>query len=54
MGRVLNLLLCLEEYNDYDAEIALLKSIHSYLVWIYCKNIENPNSKEVSKKTKWR
>lgn len=54
LGRVLNLLLCLEKYNDFDTEIALLKSINDYLVWIYLKNEENPDSKEVARKTKWR
>jgi hypothetical protein len=54
LGRVLNLLLCLEKYNDFDAEIALLKSLNDYLIWICLKNEENPDSKEIPKKTKWR
>ena len=54
MGRVLNLLLCLDKYNDFNTEIALIKSIYSYLLWIYLKNEGNPNSKEISKKTRWR
>ena len=54
LGRILNLLLCLDKYNDFDAEIELLKSIQDYLVWISLKNEENPDSTEVPTKLKWR
>ncbi len=54
MGRILNLLLCIDKYDDFNTEIALLKSINDYLIWIYLKNKDNPDSKEVPQKFKWR
>lgn len=54
MGRILNLYMCLNKYNDFDTEIALLKSINDYLIWICLKNQENPDNTEMSQKVKWR
>ena len=54
MGRILNLSLCLDRFDDFNSEIALLKAIYAYLLWTYKKNEENPNSKEMAKKTRWR
>ena len=54
MGRILNLLLCIDKYDDFNTEIAVLKSINDYLIWIYLKNKDNPDSKEVPQKFKWR
>lgn len=54
LGRVLNLLTCLEKHTDFNAEIALIKSISDYLVWIGKKNQDNPESKEIPAKFKWR
>ena len=54
MGRILNLFLCLDKYDDFNAELALVKSITTYLIWIYKKNVNNPESKEVPPKFKWR
>lgn len=54
MGRILNLSLCLDRFDDFNSEIALLKAIYAYLLWTYKKNEENPTSKEMAKKTRWR
>ena len=54
LGRVINLLLCIDKYDSFDTELSLIEGINSYLIWIYHKNMNNPESKEVSPRFKWR
>lgn len=47
LARVLNLKMCLEAYNDFDNQVALIQGILSYLIAIKKSNELNPESKEI-------
>lgn len=47
LARVLNLKMCLEAYNDFDNQVALIQGILQYLIAIKKSNELNPESKEI-------
>lgn len=54
LARVLNLKLFLEKYKSFDFEVSLIETISDFLTAIYKNNSNNPSSKEISKKRRYR
>jgi hypothetical protein len=46
--------LFLEKYKSFDFEVSLIESISDFLTAIYKNNENNPESKEISKKRRYR
>ena len=54
LARILNLKLCIDKYNTFNAELGLLEAISEYLGVLCSNNQKNPNSVEMSVKRKRR
>lgn len=54
LARVLNLKLFLEKYKSFDFEVSLIEAISDFLTLIYKNNLNNPDSKEISPKRRYK